>query len=331
MSLDFSVTMAGLSFRTPLLTGSGTFGYGDEFLSVMDYAPLGGLVTKSISIRERKGNPPPRICETPGGGVINSIGLANPGVEAFIRTKAFILPVGLTRVFLSVFGETVEEFIGVISRLESVPGVDGYELNLSCPNVKSGGISLGGDSDAVIEIVRESRSITKRFIAVKLTPHHIAIAPLAEAAAKAGADALTLTNTLVAMMIDAETRKPMLGTVTGGYSGPPLKPVSLAKVWQASKAVDVPIWAGPEQAACSSAQCFSPIPMLPVESSARWRSTATGMASARSANSSARFDPPSCEEAFANPARRHLYGCGESDRLCREAPFERRAGISTDQ
>jgi len=243
MSLDFSVTMAGLSFRTPLLTGSGTFGYGDEFLSVMDYAPLGGLVTKSISIRERKGNPPPRICETPGGGVINSIGLANPGVEAFIRTKAFILPVGLTRVFLSVFGETVEEFIGVISRLESVPGVDGYELNLSCPNVKSGGISLGGDSDAVIEIVRESRSITKRFIAVKLTPHHIAIAPLAEAAAKAGADALTLTNTLVAMMIDAETRKPMLGTVTGGYSGPPLKPVSLAKVWQASKAVDVPIWA----------------------------------------------------------------------------------------
>jgi len=243
MNLDLTVRMGGLDFRTPLLTGSGTFGYGDEFLNLIDYKALGGLVTKSISVRNRPGNPPPRICETPGGGVINSIGLANPGVDAFIESKSAILPLNLTRVFLSVFGETVEEFVTVVEKLETISGVDGYELNLSCPNVKSGGISLGGDSAAVGEIVRETRAVTQKFIAVKLTPHQTQVAILAEAAVKAGADALTMTNTLVGMMVDAETRKPLLGTVTGGYSGPPLKPVALAKVWQAAKAVDAPIWA----------------------------------------------------------------------------------------
>jgi len=243
MPFDASVTMRGLTFRSPLLTGSGTFGYGDEFLSVMDYAPLGGIVTKSLSIRPREGNPPPRICETPGGGVINSIGLANPGVEAFLKTKVKSLPVGTTRIFLSIVGDTVEEFTAVLEKLETIPEIDGYELNVSCPNVKKGGLSIGGDQVAVAEIVRACRGLTKRFLAVKLTPHHPSVPPLAEAAAKAGADALTMTNTLVAMMIDAEKRRPMLGTVTGGYSGPPLKPVALAKVWQASQAVDLPIWA----------------------------------------------------------------------------------------
>jgi len=243
MSVDFRVQMGGLDFRTPLLTGSGTFGYGDEFLNLIDYGALGGLVTKSISVRNRPGNPPPRICETPDGGVINSIGLANPGVDAFIESKTDVLPVDLTRVFLSVFGESVEEFVTVVQKLEVISSADGYELNLSCPNVKSGGISLGGDSAAVSEIVRETRAITRKFIAVKLTPHQTQVAILAEAAVKAGADALTMTNTLVGMMIDAETRRPLLGTVTGGYSGPPLKPVALAKVWQAAQVVDVPIWA----------------------------------------------------------------------------------------
>ncbi len=243
MTTDFNVAMSGLNFRTPLLTGSGTFGYGDEFLSLIDYAPFGGIVTKSLSVRPRPGNPPPRICETPGGGVINSIGLANPGVEAFLAEKAGILPVKETKVFLSIFGETVEEFVTVMSRLETLEGISGYELNLSCPNVKQGGISIGGDSSAIAETVRECRNITDKFIAVKLTPHHTQVAPLAEAAAKNGASALTMINTLVGMMIDVETRMPLLGTVTGGYSGLPLKPVALAKVWQASKAVDIPIWA----------------------------------------------------------------------------------------
>jgi len=243
MSPDLKVTMGGMEFQTPLLTGSGTFGYGDEFLGLIDYSPLGGIVTKSITAYRRPGNPPPRICETPGGGVINSIGLANPGVDVFMAEKASILPVGLTRVFLSVFGETVEEFAGVISKLETIISFDGYELNLSCPNVSRGGIGLGGDIEVVGEIVREVRSLTKRFVSVKLTPHQTRAAPLAEAAVKAGADALTMTNTLVGMMIDVGTRRPLLGSITGGYSGPPLKPVALAKVWQAAQAVNVPIWA----------------------------------------------------------------------------------------
>ncbi len=243
MMTDFNVTMAGVEFRTPLLTGSGTFGYGDEFLSLIDYKPLGGIVTKSLSIRPRPGNPPPRICETPGGGVINSIGLANPGVKAFILDKAHSLPVGHTKIFLSIFGETVEEFVTVLTRLETLDSIDGYELNLSCPNVRHGGISIGGDASAIGEVVRECRAITPKFISVKLTPHHTQVAPLAESAAKNGASALTMINTLVGMMIDAESRKPLLGTITGGYSGLPLKPVALAKVWQASHAVDLPIWA----------------------------------------------------------------------------------------
>jgi len=243
MNIDHNITMNGMEFRTPLLTGSGTFGYGDEFLSLIDYDPFGGVVTKSLSVKPRKGNPPPRICETPGGGVINSIGLANPGVDVFLEEKRHVLPIDKTRVFLSIFGETVEEFVTVLTKLEDIEGISGYELNLSCPNVKQGGIAIGGDAGAIAQTVRECRAITDKFIAVKLTPHHTQVAPLAEAAAKNGASALTMINTLVGMMIDVESRKPLLGTVTGGYSGLPLKPVALAKVWQASKAVDIPIWA----------------------------------------------------------------------------------------
>ena len=243
MSVDMSIVMGGMQFRTPLLTGSGTFGYGDEFSTLVDYSSFGGIITKSISSRMRPGNPPPRICETSSGGVINSIGLANPGVDKFIEEKVSALPIGKTRVFLSVVGDTVEEYVYVIERLESLREIDGYELNVSCPNVKRGGLELGGDKDAVAAIVKESRSITDRFISVKLTPNQTAIAPMAEAAVGAGADALTLVNTLIGMAVDAERRRPLLGTVTGGYSGPPLKPVALAKVWQASQAVDVPIWA----------------------------------------------------------------------------------------
>ena len=243
MSVDMSIVMGGMQFRTPLLTGSGTFGYGDEFSTLVDYSSFGGIITKSISSRMRPGNPPPRICETSSGGVINSIGLANPGVDKFIEEKVSALPIGKTRVFLSVVGDTVEEYVYVIERLESLREIDGYELNVSCPNVKRGGLELGGDKDAVAAIVKESRSITDRFISVKLTPNQTAIAPMAEAAVSAGADALTLVNTLIGMAVDAERRRPLLGTVTGGYSGPPLKPVALAKVWQASQAVDVPIWA----------------------------------------------------------------------------------------
>ncbi len=243
MSADTSVIIGDIKLRTPLLTGSGTFGFGDEFSSLIDYSAFGGIVTKSISIKPRAGNPPPRICETPTGGVINSIGLANPGVDRFLTDKTAVLPIDQTEVFLSVVGDEVEEFVRIVEKLETVEGVAGYELNVSCPNVKRGGLSIGGDKDAVYEIVQAVREGTDRFISVKLTPHHPTIAPICEAAVRAGADALTLINTLVGMAIDAETRKPQLGNITGGYSGPPLKPVALAKVYQAAQAVDVPIWA----------------------------------------------------------------------------------------
>ncbi len=241
--IDMTVQMGDVNLSTPLLTGSGTFGYGSEFESLIDYSMLGGIVTKSLSLEPRKGNPPPRICETGYGGILNSIGLANPGVDSFLTEKVPLLPITKTKVYISVVGNSVEDFVEVIHRLEDVKNIAGYELNVSCPNVRVGGLDIGGDKEAVSAIVKEVRQATERFISVKLTPNQPAIAPMAEAAQKSGADALTLTNTLIGMAIDAEKQKPLLGLGTGGYSGPPLKPVALAKVWQASQVVDIPIWA----------------------------------------------------------------------------------------
>jgi dihydroorotate dehydrogenase (NAD+) catalytic subunit len=160
-----------------------------------------------------------------------------------VREKVKALPIGVTRVFLSVVGDSVEDFAAVVSKLEAVQGFDGYEINVSCPNVRQGGLDLGADRNAVAAIVREVRALTRKIISVKMTPHHPAIEPLAESAVKAGADALTLTNTLIGMAVDPVRRRPLLGTVTGGYSGPPLKPVALAMVWRAWRALKVPIWA----------------------------------------------------------------------------------------
>ena len=243
MTVDTMIRIGDIKLKTPFLTGSGTFGYGSEFDTLVDYSKLGGIVTKSISIKPRHGNPPPRICETGAGGIINSIGLANVGVDQFINEKVSTLPFDQTEVFVSVVGESVEDFAAVVERLETVEKIAGYELNVSCPNVRSGGLDIGGDKEAVAAIVKTVRRLTKRLLSVKLTPHYARIEPVARTAVDAGADALTLTNTLVGMCIDADKRKPLLGNVTGGYSGPPLKPVALAKVWQASQAVDVPIWA----------------------------------------------------------------------------------------
>ncbi|MBT7616388.1 MAG: dihydroorotate dehydrogenase, partial [Calditrichaeota bacterium] len=160
--MNMSITMAEMSFRTPLLTGSGTFGYGDEFKSLVDYNTLGGIVTKSVSLEPRAGNKPPRICET-SGGIINSIGLANPGVDSFIANKVSLLPIDETRVFLSVVGNSVEDFLAVVDKFETIADISGYELNVSCPNVKRGGLEIGGDQDAVAAIVKAVRAITKRF------------------------------------------------------------------------------------------------------------------------------------------------------------------------
>ena len=241
--IDFTITRDGMNLISPLMTASGTFGYGDEYRGIIDYSLIGGVVTKSLSLLPRPGNPPPRICETSCGGAINSIGLANPGVDEFMDKKLAILPIEDTKVYLSMVGETVEEFVCLTEKLEVVDSISGYELNLSCPNVRRGGLDLGADSQAVSAIVKAVRETTDRFFSVKLTPNQPDIGRLAESAALAGANALTLVNTLIGMSIDTEKRKPRLGSITGGYSGPPIKPVALANVYKAAQVVDIPIWA----------------------------------------------------------------------------------------
>ncbi len=241
--VDISIRREGMDFVSPLMTASGTFGYGDEYDGLCDYSLIGAVVTKSLSLLPRVGNPPPRICETSGGGAINSIGLANPGVDEFIASKLPILPVSKTKIYLSLVGETVEEFVTLVEKLELVQSISGYELNISCPNVRRGGIDMGADSQAVTAIVGAVRAATDRFFSVKLTPNQPDIGRLAESAAKAGANALTLVNTLFGMSIDTEKRRPKLGSITGGYSGPPIKPVALASVYKAAQVVDIPIWA----------------------------------------------------------------------------------------
>jgi len=241
--VDLTISSDGMNLVTPLMTASGTFGYGDEYKGIIDYSLIGGIVTKSLSLLPRPGNPPPRICETSCGGAINSIGLANPGVDEFMEKKLAILPTSETKVYLSIVGEAVEEFVRLTEKLEVVETISGYELNLSCPNVKRGGLDLGADSQAVAAIVKAVRETTDRFFSVKLTPNQPDIGRLAESAAHAGADALTLVNTLIGMSIDTEKRKPRLGSITGGYSGPPIKPVALANVYKAAQIVDIPIWA----------------------------------------------------------------------------------------
>jgi dihydroorotate dehydrogenase (NAD+) catalytic subunit len=237
---DMSVEIAGIKMRNPVMTASGTFGYGAEFSDYMNLESIGALITKGLSLRPKAGNPTPRIVETPGG-MLNAIGLQNVGVDAFITQKLPYLASVSTPVIVNLYGNTLEEYGEVASRLDSLPGVAGIEVNISCPNVKQGGIVFGTDPKAAQEVVRLVKRNTSKPMIVKLSPNVTDVVLMAKACADAGADALSLINTLTGMAIDLERRRPILANVTGGLSGPAIKPVALRMVWQVAKSVQLPI------------------------------------------------------------------------------------------
>lgn len=230
----------GLDLRSPVLLASGTVSYGEELNMLTDLGKIGGIVTKAISPEPRNGNPPQRIAETPCG-MINAIGLANVGLDKFVEEKIPFLQQLDTAVIVNIAGKSIDDYCTVIERLDDIEGINGYEINLSCPNVKGECMIMGVSRDATFEIISKLRTITERHLMVKLTPNVTSISSIALAAEEAGADSVSLINTLVGMAVDYKKRKPLLTNVTGGLSGPAIKPVALAKVWEVYNAVKIPI------------------------------------------------------------------------------------------
>jgi len=238
---DLSVSFAGIQLKNPVVAASGTFGYGIEFEDVVHLDKLGGFVVKGLSREPMAGNPPPRLYETPAG-MLNAIGLQNIGVRAFIDEKLPKLrEMKNIVVFANVFGYTREDYEHVVQILNEGEGIAAYELNVSCPNTEYGGIQFGSDPRSLDEVVSTVRRHSQRPLIVKLSPNVTSIAQMAHVAQEAGADALSLVNTFVAMAIDAETRRPRIANVTAGLSGPAIKPIALRMVYDASKAVRIPI------------------------------------------------------------------------------------------
>lgn len=238
---DLTVSFAGLTFKNPVIAASGTFSYGVEFEDVVTLDKLGGFVVKGLSKEPMPGNPPPRLFET-AAGMLNSIGLQNIGIEAFLKDKLPQLrKLKNVNVIVNVFGYAREDYEAVIRALNDGEGIAAYELNVSCPNTKRGGIAFGTDPGMLMELVAMCKSAARRPVIVKLSPNVTSIGQMARAAADAGADAISLVNTFTAMAIDAETRKPRIATITGGLSGPAIKPIALRMVYEASRSVDIPI------------------------------------------------------------------------------------------
>ncbi len=236
----FAFKIRDVEFKNRIFTASGTFGYGVEIPQLIDVNKLGALITKSITLNPRAGNPPNRIIETPSG-LLNSIGLANIGVREFLDKILPQLSNLNTVIIVNIAGNSDEEYGKLIEMLNNEPVIKAFELNLSCPNVKEGGLSLGTNLKSVSEITRIARKLTQKPIIVKLTPNVTKISDFAIAAESEGADAVSLINTLVGMAIDVKTRKPKLSTITGGLSGPAIRPIALAKVFETVRAVKIPV------------------------------------------------------------------------------------------
>ena len=230
----------GLTLRHPLAAAAGTFGYGTEYARLVDLEQLGAIFSKGTTLRPRRGAPPPRVVETPAG-MLNGVGLQNPGVDAVVREKAPIWARWTVPVVVNVAGETIDEYIKVAQALDGAPGVAAIELNISCPNQAAGGMIFGCDPAMAAEVTREVRAACSLPLIVKLSPNVTDIRPIAAAVEEAGADAITLINTLLGMAIDIERRRPFLGNVTGGLSGPAIKPVAVRMVYQAAGVVSIPI------------------------------------------------------------------------------------------
>ncbi len=239
-SSRLATTLCGVPLKNPVIAASGTFGYGVEFASIVDLGALGGIVVKGLSREPIAGNPMPRLWETEAG-MINSVGLQNVGVRAFVREKLPLLTGCGTPIFANVFGYAVEDYVEVVRVLEDAPGIAGYELNVSCPNTKKGGIAFAADPVLLAEVVSAVRAAARRPLLVKLSPNVASIKPFAKASEDAGADAISLVNTFIALAIDARARKPRIGAGFGGLSGPAIKPIALRMVHEAAGAVKIPV------------------------------------------------------------------------------------------
>lgn len=237
---DLRTTIGGLVLKNPVLTASGTFGYGREFMDLIDLDRLGGIILKGVSLSPTRGNPPPRVVET-ASGMLNAIGLENVGFDALVREKLPILEKLETPVFINLYGTTVEEYAALAAASDEVDRIDAVEVNISCPNVKAGGVAFGVDPASAAAVTAAVRSRTTKPVMVKLSPNVADVAAIARSVEDAGADAVSLINTLTGMAVDLKTRRPVLANVTGGLSGPAIKPVALRMVWQAAGAVSIPV------------------------------------------------------------------------------------------
>jgi dihydroorotate dehydrogenase (NAD+) catalytic subunit len=238
--VDLSVQLKALRLKNPVMTASGTFGYGEEYLDFMDLSRIGGIIVKGTTIRPREGNDYPRMAET-ASGMLNAVGLQNKGVDYFVKNIYPRICDFDTNVLVNVSGSTVEDYVQAAEIIQELDKIPGIELNVSCPNVKEGGMAFGVSAKALCQVVKEVRAVYKKHLMLKLSPNVTDITVLAKTAEEQGADSLSLINTLLGMAIDAEKQRPKLSTITGGLSGPCVKPVALRMVWQTYKAVKIPV------------------------------------------------------------------------------------------
>lgn len=238
--MNLAVKLGSLELKNPVLTASGTFGYGLEYADFMNLERLGGFIVKGTTLEPRQGNPYPRMAETPSG-MLNAVGLQNKGVEHFAAETYPLLENLDTEVMVNVSGASIEQYAATAERLAQLPRIHAIELNISCPNVKQGGMAFGTTADGAASVVRAVRKVWPRHLMVKLSPNVTSIADIALAVEAEGADSVSLINTLLGMAVDVERRKPVLSTVTGGLSGPAVRPVAVRMVWQVAKAVSIPV------------------------------------------------------------------------------------------
>lgn len=237
---DLKVKIHDLELSNPVLTASGTFGYGEEFDDFIDVNRLGGIIVKGTTASKREGNPYPRMVETPSG-MLNAVGLQNKGVDNFISDIYPRIKNYKTKIIVNVSGSTISEYVEVSEKINELLSIPAIELNISCPNVKEGGMAFGTSCQAASEVIKAVRKVYKKTLIVKLSPNVTDISEIAVAAENSGADSISLINTLLGMAIDAEKRKPILSTITGGLSGPAIKPIAIRMVWQVAKAVKIPV------------------------------------------------------------------------------------------
>jgi len=237
---DLSVRIGNIKLKNPVIVASGTFGFGEEYEDFFNLNRLGGIIPKGISLKPMVGNPPPRIFETEGG-ILNSIGLQNPGYQHFVKDKLPYFKNIKTHLIINIFGNTQKEYTELARCFTGVPGISGLEMNISCPNVEQGGMALGSEPKIVYRLVRAVRKSTNLTLIVKLSPNVTDIASIAKSAEEGGADAVSLINTFKAMAINIHSKKPELGNIIGGLSGPAIKPIALRMVWEVSQAVKIPV------------------------------------------------------------------------------------------